>query len=30
MYKIWFARTYRTYVANTVLLDNAPATMGAG
>jgi acetolactate synthase-1/2/3 large subunit len=30
MYKIWFARNYRTYVANTVLLDNALATMGAG
>jgi acetolactate synthase-1/2/3 large subunit len=30
MYKVWFARNYRTYVANTVLLDNALATMGAG
>jgi acetolactate synthase I/II/III large subunit len=30
MYKIWFARNYRTYVANTLLLDNALATMGAG
>ena len=30
MYKIWFARNYRTYVANSVLLDNALATMGAG
>ncbi|MGH8181272.1 MAG: thiamine pyrophosphate-dependent enzyme, partial [Steroidobacteraceae bacterium] len=30
MYKIWFARTYRTHVANTLLLDNALATMGAG
>src|SRR5271154_3270103 len=30
MYKIWFARTYRTRVANTLLLDNALATMGAG
>jgi acetolactate synthase I/II/III large subunit len=30
MYKIWFARNYRTYAANTVLLDNALATMGAG
>ena len=30
MYKIWFARNYRTYVANTVLLDNALATIGAG
>lgn len=30
MYKIWFAANYRTHVANTVLLDNALATMGAG
>jgi acetolactate synthase-1/2/3 large subunit len=30
MYKIWFARNYRTWVANTLLLDNALATMGAG
>src|SRR3954449_7150477 len=30
MYKIWFARNYRTYAANTLLLDNALATMGAG
>ncbi len=30
MYKIWFARNYRTRVANTLLLDNALATMGAG
>src|SRR5919199_232297 len=30
MYKIWFARNYRTYTANTLLLDNALATMGAG
>jgi len=30
MYKIWFARNYRTSQANTVLLDNALATMGAG
>ncbi|MDQ0472927.1 acetolactate synthase large subunit [Labrys wisconsinensis] len=30
MYKIWFARHYRTHVANTLLLDNALATMGAG
>lgn len=30
MYKIWFARNYRTQLANTVLLDNALATMGAG
>ncbi len=30
MYKVWFARNYRTQVANTLLLDNALATMGAG
>ncbi|MFN3608799.1 MAG: acetolactate synthase large subunit [Hyphomonas sp.] len=30
MYKVWFARNYRTYLANTLLLDNALATMGAG
>jgi acetolactate synthase-1/2/3 large subunit len=30
MYKIWFARSYRTHTANTILLDNALATMGAG
>jgi acetolactate synthase I/II/III large subunit len=30
MYKIWFARSYRTPVSNTLLLDNALATMGAG
>jgi acetolactate synthase-1/2/3 large subunit len=30
MYKIWFARNYRTHVENTLLLDNALATMGAG
>ena len=30
MYKIWFARNYRTRVANTLLLDNALATMGEG
>jgi acetolactate synthase-1/2/3 large subunit len=30
MYKIWFARNYRTRLANTLLLDNALATMGAG
>lgn len=29
-YKIWFARNYRTTQPNTVLLDNALATMGAG
>jgi len=30
MYKIWFARNYRTPEPNTILLDNALATMGAG
>jgi acetolactate synthase-1/2/3 large subunit len=30
MYKIWFARNYRTRIANTLMLDNALATMGAG
>lgn len=30
LYKIWFARSYRTRLANTLLLDNALATMGAG
>jgi len=30
MYKIWFARNYLTYVQNSLLLDNALATMGAG
>ncbi|MDF1781484.1 MAG: acetolactate synthase large subunit [Alcanivoracaceae bacterium] len=30
MYKIWFARNYPAYKPNTVLLDNALATMGAG
>ncbi len=30
MYKIWFARHYKAYGQNTVLLDNALATMGAG
>ncbi|SMN11462.1 Acetolactate synthase large subunit [uncultured Candidatus Thioglobus sp.] len=30
MYKLWFARHYHTYMPNTVLLDNALATMGAG
>jgi thiamine pyrophosphate-dependent acetolactate synthase large subunit-like protein len=29
MYKIWFARNYRTRMANIILLDNALATMGA-
>ncbi|MGB7404947.1 MAG: acetolactate synthase large subunit [Pacificimonas sp.] len=30
IYKIWFARNYDAYEPNTVLLDNALATMGAG
>jgi acetolactate synthase-1/2/3 large subunit len=30
MYKVWFARNYKCYQANTLLLDNALATMGAG
>lgn len=30
VYKIWFARNYPAYQPNTVLLDNALATMGAG
>ena len=30
VYKIWFARNYKAHKANTVLLDNALATMGAG
>jgi acetolactate synthase-1/2/3 large subunit len=30
MYKIWFARNYKAHQTNTVLLDNALATMGAG
>ena len=30
VYKVWFARNYRTWRPNTVLLDNALATMGAG
>jgi acetolactate synthase I/II/III large subunit len=30
MYKIWFARNYPAHKPNTVLLDNALATMGAG
>jgi acetolactate synthase-1/2/3 large subunit len=30
MYKLWFARNYRTWKPNTLLLDNALATMGAG
>ena len=30
IYKIWYARNYKAYNPNTVLLDNALATMGAG
>ncbi len=30
IYKIWFARQYKTYRDNTLLLDNALATMGSG
>jgi len=30
MYKIWFARNYQAYQSNTLLLDNALASMGAG
>lgn len=30
IYKIWFARNYKAYHPNTLLLDNALATMGAG
>lgn len=30
VYKIWFARNYKAYSPNTVLLDNALASMGAG
>ncbi|UVJ46200.1 acetolactate synthase large subunit [Pseudomonas sp. LS1212] len=30
IYKIWFARNYKAHIPNTVLLDNALATMGAG
>jgi acetolactate synthase-1/2/3 large subunit len=30
VYKIWFARNYAAHAPNTVLLDNALATMGAG
>lgn len=30
VYKIWFARSYPCYQPNTLLLDNALATMGAG
>lgn len=30
IYKLWFARNYKAHMPNTVLLDNALATMGAG
>ena len=30
VYKIWFARQFETLQSNTLLLDNALATMGAG
>jgi acetolactate synthase-1/2/3 large subunit len=30
IYKLWFSRLYPTYEPNTLLLDNALATMGAG
>ncbi|MCD9027644.1 acetolactate synthase large subunit [Luteimonas sp. BDR2-5] len=30
LYKLWFARQYRCHAPNTLLLDNALATMGAG
>lgn len=30
IYKLWFARQYRTFAPNTLLLDNTLATMGAG
>ncbi len=30
VYKIWFARNYKCHASNTLLLDNALATMGAG
>lgn len=30
LYKVWFARNYPCHQANTLLLDNALATMGAG
>lgn len=30
IYKLWFSRLYKTYAPNTVLLDNALASMGAG
>tara|TARA_B100000809_G_scaffold44702_1_gene39054 strand:- start:737 stop:916 length:180 start_codon:yes stop_codon:yes gene_type:complete len=30
IYKLWFAHNYKAYQPNTVLLDNALASMGAG
>jgi len=30
VYKLWFARNYQCHAPNTMLLDNALATMGAG
>ncbi len=30
IYKVWYARNYKAYEPNTLLLDNALATMGAG
>lgn len=30
VYKVWYARNYNAYEPNTILLDNALATMGAG
>jgi acetolactate synthase-1/2/3 large subunit len=30
VYKVWFARNYKCYEPNTLLLDNALAAMGAG
>ncbi|MFA6106477.1 MAG: acetolactate synthase large subunit [Patescibacteria group bacterium] len=30
IYKLWFSRMYKTYGRNTLILDNALATMGAG
>jgi acetolactate synthase-1/2/3 large subunit len=29
LYKVWFARNYKSKSPNTLLLDNALATMGA-
>jgi acetolactate synthase-1/2/3 large subunit len=30
IYKLWFSRLYKTYAPNTIILDNALATMGGG